>query len=63
MADNGRDKEVKQLLRNKYKDLGPMTFHEFAVLILFICCVLLWFFRSPEFVPGLILLHTMVDTS
>lgn len=52
VADNGRDKEVKQLLRNKYKDLGPMTFHEFAVLILFICCVLLWFFRSPEFVPG-----------
>ncbi len=29
-----------------------MTFHEGAVLILFIVCVMLWFFRDPGFVPG-----------
>ena len=31
-----------------------MTFHEFAVLMLFITCVLLWFFRDPQFMPGII---------
>lgn len=29
-----------------------MTFHEAAVLLLFISCVMLWFFRDPGFIPG-----------
>lgn len=37
-----------------------MTFHEIATLILFIICVLLWFFRDPQFITGWAeLLHTV----
>lgn len=43
---------VKKLIRRKYEELGPMTFHELATLILFIVCVLLWFFRDPQFITG-----------
>ncbi|XP_046440679.1 solute carrier family 13 member 5-like [Daphnia pulex] len=51
-SDQDREKEVKKMIRRKFRDLGPMTFHEGAVLILFIICVMLWFFRDPGFVPG-----------
>lgn len=51
-TDGGRDKEVIKVIRQKFKDLGPMTFHEIAVLVLFILCVALWFFRDPGFMPG-----------
>ena len=43
---------MKQLIRKKYRDLGPMSFREFAVLLHFIACVLLWFFRDPQFMKG-----------
>ena len=43
---------IRELLRSQYNDLGFMTFHEIAVLMLFIFLVLLWFFREPEFMPG-----------
>ena len=56
ISDSSHTKEkedtVRQVLRRKYNELGPMTFHEFAVLILFLLCVSLWFFRDPQFVPG-----------
>ena len=51
-TDKAAELEVKRLIRRKYKDLGPMTFHEGAVLFLFIGCVLLWFFRDPQFITG-----------
>lgn len=51
-SDQDREKEVKKMIRRKFRDLGPMTFHEGAVLLLFIVCVMLWFFRDPGFVPG-----------
>lgn len=40
------------MIRQKFRDLGRMSFHEGAVLVLFIICVMLWFFRDPGFVPG-----------
>lgn len=43
---------VQSMIRQKYNDLGPMTFHERSVLVLFIAVVFLWFFREPEFIPG-----------
>ncbi len=43
---------VQNMIRKKYQELGPMTFHELATLILFILCVLLWFFRDPQFITG-----------
>lgn len=45
-------KIVREVISVKYKELGPMTFHEGSVLMLFIILVLLWFFRKPEFIPG-----------
>ncbi|PNF25633.1 Protein I'm not dead yet [Cryptotermes secundus] len=45
-------KIVREVISVKYKALGPMTFHEGSVLILFIIAVFLWFFRKPEFISG-----------
>lgn len=44
--------QVKSLLRKQYKELNGITFHEFAVALLFVTCVALWFFREPQFIPG-----------
>lgn len=43
---------VRKVLKVKYDDLGPLNFHEFATATLFSVCVLLWFFRDPQFIPG-----------
>ncbi|KAF2367835.1 Solute carrier family 13, partial [Trinorchestia longiramus] len=43
---------VRKILKAKKAKLGGITFHESVVLTLFFCLVLLWLFRSPEFVPG-----------
>jgi len=48
----GEVSRVKSLLRKQYENLGSITFHETVVAILFACCVLLWFFRDPQFIPG-----------
>lgn len=51
---------VKSLIQRKYNELGEMTFHELATLVLFILCVLLWFFRDPQFITGWAeILHTV----
>ena len=43
---------VKKLLKQQYADLGPMTFHQAIIAILFALLILLWFFRDPGFIPG-----------
>ena len=43
---------VRALLKQKYKDLGPMLFNEIAVFILFVGLICLWFFRDPGFIKG-----------
>lgn len=43
---------VGQAIRKRYDDLGPISFHEVAVLAIFIVTVLLWFFRDPYVVTG-----------
>ncbi|XP_012224853.1 protein I'm not dead yet-like [Linepithema humile] len=40
------------VIEKKYKELGPISWHEFSVGVLFILVVLLWFFRSPGFMNG-----------
>ncbi|KAF5285122.1 hypothetical protein FQA39_LY16811 [Lamprigera yunnana] len=43
---------AQKLIRQKMLEMGPMTFHEISVAILFGIAVLLWFFRQPQFIPG-----------
>ncbi|XP_059486392.1 Na(+)/citrate cotransporter-like isoform X2 [Neocloeon triangulifer] len=51
-SDEGNPKAVRQLISTKYRELGPMSYHEANVLALFIILILLWFFRKPDFIPG-----------
>lgn len=46
------EKNISKLLKQKYADLGSMTFHEKGVFFLFVIVVLLWFFRDPKFIKG-----------
>jgi sodium-dependent dicarboxylate transporter 2/3/5 len=48
----GSKSNVERMLRQKYAALGPTTFHEIAVFILFVIVVLLWLFREPKFIKG-----------
>jgi len=50
--NDAKEKEVNQIIRNKYINLGPMSFQENVTLFLFSICVALWFFRDPQFLPG-----------
>ncbi|XP_070839211.1 solute carrier family 13 member 2-like [Chaetodon trifascialis] len=49
---SNRDKEAYAVMRDEYKKLGGMKFAEVAVLIIFVLLVVLWFTRSPGFIPG-----------
>ncbi|XP_064425132.1 Na(+)/citrate cotransporter [Latimeria chalumnae] len=48
------EKEIAayNVIKEEYQKLGPMTFAEVNVLILFTLLVVLWFTREPGFVPG-----------
>lgn len=43
---------VRTAIRKRYSELGSLSFHEGAVLFIFIVIVLLWFFRDPYVVTG-----------
>ena len=43
---------VQRTIRQLYKELGPMNFHEVGVLFCFFILIALWFFRQPQFMPG-----------
>ena len=49
-----QEKEAKAMraINKKYEELGKMTVHEIQVAILFIILILLWFFKTPIFIPG-----------
>lgn len=49
---NSRDARIKAVLREEYRQLGSISFHEFAVGILFLLLVFLWVFRDPQFMVG-----------
>lgn len=47
-----RVKLADNMLKEEYKKLGKMNFHESAVATIFCCIILLWFFREPQFMKG-----------
>ncbi|XP_039303348.1 protein I'm not dead yet isoform X2 [Solenopsis invicta] len=54
MAKIGAEGEAiaNQVISQNLKNLGPMSFHEISVAILFTGCIFLWVFRAPGFVRG-----------
>jgi len=56
-----KEKQVNQMIRTQYEELGPMSFQEVCTLVLFNVCVLLWFFRDPNFIPGWNLLFPLAE--
>ncbi len=51
-VENVRVEKIGQLLNSEYDKLGPMSFHEIGVALVFLTTVLLWLFRDPRFIPG-----------
>lgn len=49
---NERDREAYAVMKEEYRKLGPMSFAEISVLVIFVLLVLLWFTREPGFIPG-----------
>ena len=44
--------KVREIIHTRFKEQGPLTFHQIGVLVIFVGVVILWFFRKPEFMPG-----------
>ncbi|XP_064082342.1 solute carrier family 13 member 2-like [Macrobrachium nipponense] len=47
-----KEAALRKVIEDQYQGLGPMSHQEKTVLTLFIILVLMWLFRSPEFIPG-----------
>ena len=47
-----QDERAMRAINKKYDELGKMSMHELQVMILFIVLILLWFFKTPIFMPG-----------
>ncbi|XP_051491663.1 Na(+)/citrate cotransporter isoform X2 [Apus apus] len=47
-----KEKAAYNVLKAEMKKLGPITYAEFNVLLMFVLLVLLWFSRHPGFVKG-----------
>ncbi|XP_066491365.1 Na(+)/citrate cotransporter [Tiliqua scincoides] len=47
-----REKAILGLLKEEYRKLGPISFAECSVMVVFTLLILLWFTRDPGFIPG-----------
>lgn len=46
------EKIAEAVIEQKYKELGPLTWHQFCIAVLFVVVIFLWFFRNPGFING-----------
>merc|ERR1719167_676629 len=51
-VDVSVEDRVEAVIREKYESLGPASFHEVSVLVIFSSLVIVWFLRKPGFLPG-----------
>ena len=51
-SEQDRGDRAKRTIRERYAELGGLTWHEGSVLAVFVLLVLMWFFRSPGFMTG-----------
>lgn len=49
---NDMKKSFQQIIKKRLDEMGPMSFHEKAVTVLFVLLVMLWIFRDPHFING-----------
>ncbi|XP_055049337.1 solute carrier family 13 member 1 [Misgurnus anguillicaudatus] len=47
-----KEKNTARMLNNQYKSLGPISWQEIIILVIFILMAVLWFTREPGFMPG-----------
>uniref|UniRef100_A0A3Q4BC02 Uncharacterized protein n=1 Tax=Mola mola TaxID=94237 RepID=A0A3Q4BC02_MOLML len=47
-----KERAAYQVIRDEHQRLGPMSYAEASVLVLFILMVVLWFTRDPRFMEG-----------
>ena len=47
-----KEKAAYNVLKAEMKKLGPISYAEFNVIVMFALLVLLWFSRHPGFVKG-----------
>ena len=53
MERSRKDGEVvRRAVLDKYRALGPITFHQLTVMLLFFLLINLWIWRNPKHVPG-----------
>ncbi|XP_018015483.1 solute carrier family 13 member 5 isoform X2 [Hyalella azteca] len=51
-TSRARSAAVRDILVLRYNALGRVSFHEKAVIAVFAALIVMWFMRSPEFIPG-----------
>lgn len=47
-----KERAAFEVIRREHKQLGPLSFAEKAVTVLFVLLVVLWFTREPGFFQG-----------
>ncbi|XP_056596325.1 solute carrier family 13 member 1 [Triplophysa dalaica] len=47
-----KERRTAKLLEDQYNSLGPISWQEIIILVIFILMAVLWFAREPGFMPG-----------